>query len=205
MSLEWRARSASLVWSNPGLVVGFPDRGQRREYRDLGAAVPAAPQSRPAISAAPPASRSCCSSLRPMRLAAPSARSFRARTSSGSACSTMAFERCRRPLGRDGGRGLLRGAVGDHPASARHDDGRGAPPLNVAWVIVPLIYIAECFSWYAVLTRHYPAQRHRELAMGRRLLHCRRWPLLVAAEFDGAVRVILVITIIGIAATWRFS
>src|ERR1700748_1647767 len=24
--------------------------------------------------------------------------------------------------------------------------------LNVAWVIVPLIVIAECFSWYAVLT-----------------------------------------------------
>src|SRR5271154_1724050 len=27
--------------------------------------------------------------------------------------------------------------------------------LNAAWVIVPLIVIAECFSWYAVLTTHY--------------------------------------------------
>src|SRR5271169_1452382 len=27
--------------------------------------------------------------------------------------------------------------------------------LNVAWVIVPLILIAECFSWYAVLTTNY--------------------------------------------------
>ena len=27
--------------------------------------------------------------------------------------------------------------------------------LNIAWVIVPLIVIAECFSWYAVLTTHY--------------------------------------------------
>ena len=27
--------------------------------------------------------------------------------------------------------------------------------VNVAWVIVPLILIAECFSWYAVLTTHY--------------------------------------------------
>ena len=27
--------------------------------------------------------------------------------------------------------------------------------LNAAWVIVPLILIAECFSWYAVLTTHY--------------------------------------------------
>src|SRR6266481_769182 len=27
--------------------------------------------------------------------------------------------------------------------------------LNAAWVILPLILIAECFSWYAVLTTHY--------------------------------------------------
>src|SRR5215211_2047711 len=27
--------------------------------------------------------------------------------------------------------------------------------LNVAWVILPLIIIAECFSWSAVLTRNY--------------------------------------------------
>jgi hypothetical protein len=27
--------------------------------------------------------------------------------------------------------------------------------LNAAWVIVPLILIAECFSWHAVLTRNY--------------------------------------------------
>src|SRR5215208_6909197 len=27
--------------------------------------------------------------------------------------------------------------------------------LNAAWVILPLILIAECFSWYAVLTTNY--------------------------------------------------
>ena len=27
--------------------------------------------------------------------------------------------------------------------------------LNVAWIIVPLILIAECFSWYAVLTTNF--------------------------------------------------
>src|SRR4029077_5576690 len=27
--------------------------------------------------------------------------------------------------------------------------------LNAAWVIVPLILIAECFSWHAVLTKRY--------------------------------------------------
>src|SRR5262249_60104219 len=26
---------------------------------------------------------------------------------------------------------------------------------NIAWVILPLIFIAECFSWYAVLTTNY--------------------------------------------------
>src|ERR1700761_7554674 len=30
-----------------------------------------------------------------------------------------------------------------------------ATAVNVAWVLVPLILIAECFSWYAVLTTHY--------------------------------------------------
>src|SRR5215475_6617423 len=27
--------------------------------------------------------------------------------------------------------------------------------LNAAWAVVPLILVAECFSWYAVLTRNY--------------------------------------------------
>ena len=38
-------------------------------------------------------------------------------------------------------------------ASPRHDDGVDA--ATVAWTIVPLILIAECFSWYAVLTTDY--------------------------------------------------
>src|SRR5262247_4584532 len=29
--------------------------------------------------------------------------------------------------------------------------------LNVAWAIVPLILVAQCFSWYAVLTTNYLA------------------------------------------------
>src|SRR6202158_1186340 len=27
--------------------------------------------------------------------------------------------------------------------------------MHAAWLILPFILIAECFSWYAVLTRHY--------------------------------------------------
>ena len=47
MSLQWRARSSSLAWSNPaGLVVGSVDAGQRRQYRGLVLAVPPAQEPR---------------------------------------------------------------------------------------------------------------------------------------------------------------
>ena len=53
--------------------------------------------------------------------------------------------------------------------------------VNAAWVIVPLILIAECLSWYAVLTTKLSRQRHREFAVGGRLLRRRRRPLPPAA------------------------
>src|SRR6476659_1782078 len=71
--------------------------------------------------------------------------------------------------------------------------------LNAAWVLVPLIVIAECFSWYAVLTRNYLGNAIENsiwavafLAVGIGL--CRLLP-----EFDGQVRVVLAIAISGIA------
>src|ERR1700680_3441350 len=71
--------------------------------------------------------------------------------------------------------------------------------LNAAWVIVPLILIAECFSWYAVLTTDYLGNAIENsiwaiafLVVGIGL--CRLLP-----EFDGPVRVVLAIAIIGIA------
>src|SRR6478672_6479224 len=71
--------------------------------------------------------------------------------------------------------------------------------LNAAWVLVPLIVIAECFSWYAVLTRNYLGNAIENsiwavafLAVGIGL--CRLLP-----EFDGPVRVVLAIAISGIA------
>src|SRR5262245_44245778 len=76
--------------------------------------------------------------------------------------------------------------------------------LNAAWVIVPLILIAECFSWYAVLTKKYVANAIENsiwalaffiVAVGL----CRLLP-----EFDGAARVALVIAIIGIAGYLAF-
>jgi len=76
--------------------------------------------------------------------------------------------------------------------------------LNAAWVIVPLILIAECFSWYAVLTTNYlgNAIENSIWAVAFFLVGiglCRLLP-----EFDGPVRVVLAITIIGIAAYLAF-
>ena len=76
--------------------------------------------------------------------------------------------------------------------------------VNVAWVIVPLILIAECFSWYAVLTTHYLHNAIENslwavafLIIGIGL--CRLLP-----EFDGPARAVLAIAIVGIAAYLAF-
>jgi hypothetical protein len=76
--------------------------------------------------------------------------------------------------------------------------------LNAAWVIVPLILIAECFSWYAVLTTSYLGNAIENsiwavafFVVGIGL--CRLLP-----EFDGPVRVVLAIAIIGIAGYLAF-
>ena len=72
--------------------------------------------------------------------------------------------------------------------------------LNIAWLIVPLILIAECFSWHAVLTTHYlnNAIENSIWAVAFFLVGvglCRLLP-----EFDGPVRVVLAVTIAGIVA-----
>jgi hypothetical protein len=76
--------------------------------------------------------------------------------------------------------------------------------VTIAWLVVPLILIAECFSWYAVLTTNYLGNAIENsiwavaffaigIALGR---------LLPAV--DGAVRVALVIGIVGIAGYIAF-
>src|SRR5215510_4451702 len=76
--------------------------------------------------------------------------------------------------------------------------------LTAAWVIVPLILIAECFSWYAVLTKKYVGNAIENsiwalaffiVAVGL----CRLLP-----ECDGAARVALVVAIVGIAGYLAF-
>src|SRR5246500_4929180 len=76
--------------------------------------------------------------------------------------------------------------------------------LNAAWAIVPLILIAECFSWHAVLTTNYLGNAIENsiwavafFVVGIGL--CRLLP-----EFDGLVRVVLAIAITGIAAYLAF-
>src|SRR5437667_9118177 len=76
--------------------------------------------------------------------------------------------------------------------------------LNAAWVILPLIVIAECFSWYAVLTTNYLGNAIENsiwavafFIVGIGL--CRLLP-----EFHGVVRVVLAIAIAGIAGFLAF-
>src|SRR5258706_11752502 len=76
--------------------------------------------------------------------------------------------------------------------------------LNAAWVLVPLVLVAECFSWYAVLTTNYLGNAIENsiwavafLAVGIGL--CRLLP-----EFNGPVRVVLAIAITGIVAYLAF-
>ena len=76
--------------------------------------------------------------------------------------------------------------------------------LKVAWVIVPLILIAECFSWYAVLTTNYwgNAIENSIWAVAFFLIGiglCRLLP-----EFDGPVRAVLAVAIVGIAGYLAF-
>jgi hypothetical protein len=76
--------------------------------------------------------------------------------------------------------------------------------LNAAWMIVPLIIIAECYSWYAVLTTDYfgSAVENSIWAATFFLIGiglCRLLP-----EFDGPARAVLAIAISGIGGYLTF-
>jgi hypothetical protein len=76
--------------------------------------------------------------------------------------------------------------------------------LSAAWVIVPLIMIAECFSWYAVLTKNFLGSAIENSIWGIcfLIIGIDLWRLL--AEFGGPTRVALEIAIIGIAGYLAF-
>jgi hypothetical protein len=76
--------------------------------------------------------------------------------------------------------------------------------LKIAWAVTPLVLIAECVSWYAVLTTNYLGNAVENsiwavafFAVGIGL--CRLLP-----EFDGPVRVVLAVAIVGIAGYLTF-
>jgi hypothetical protein len=76
--------------------------------------------------------------------------------------------------------------------------------VNAAWLIVPLILIAECFSWYAALTTNYLGHAIENSIWGFAFTVvgvglCRLLP-----EFDGLVRLVLAIGIVGIAGYVAF-
>jgi hypothetical protein len=76
--------------------------------------------------------------------------------------------------------------------------------VNAAWAIVPLIVIAECFSWHAVLTTKYlhNAIENSIWALVFFIIGvglCRLLP-----EFDGAVRMVLIVSIVGIVLFLAF-
>src|SRR5450631_2778886 len=164
-----------------GLVVGSVDPGQRRKYRGLVLAVPPAPRtadwrSRRHVRHRAHA-RALCGLCFWLRIqVVPSARG----------CSTdllvrhLAVERCRRPVGSNRGRGLLRGAMGDYPAPTGHDDGsrhhlerrvgdRAADPHRG-------MLLMACGADHPLL-----GQRHRKFDMGCCLLRRWDWPWPVAA------------------------
>jgi hypothetical protein len=87
-----------------------------------------------------------------------------------------------------------------HLGTMTHSD----TTLNAAWMIVPLILIAECFSWYAVLTTNYlgNAIENSIWAIAFALVGIGLCRLLV--EFGGPVRMILVAAILGIAGYLAF-
>jgi len=76
--------------------------------------------------------------------------------------------------------------------------------LNAAWVIVPLILIAECFSWYAVLTTDYLGNAIENSIWAAAFFLVGIGLARLLPEFDGPVRLVLAIAIIGIAGYLAF-
>ncbi|WWP83772.1 hypothetical protein V5279_10430 [Bradyrhizobium sp. 26S5] len=75
--------------------------------------------------------------------------------------------------------------------------------VTIAWIIVPLIVIAECFSWYAVLTTHYLCNAI-ENSIWAVVFFLVGIALCLLPEFHGPVRWAFIVAIVGIAAFLAF-
>jgi hypothetical protein len=76
--------------------------------------------------------------------------------------------------------------------------------VNAAFVIVPLILIAEAFSWYAVLTKKYWANALENSIWAVAFFIVGLGLFRLLPEFEGPVRAVLVVTIVGIAGYLAF-
>ena len=76
--------------------------------------------------------------------------------------------------------------------------------INAAWVIVPLILVAECFSWHAVVTTNYLGNAIENSIWAVAFFIAGIGICRLLPEFDGALRVILAGTVVGIVVYLAF-
>jgi hypothetical protein len=76
--------------------------------------------------------------------------------------------------------------------------------VTAAWVVVPLIVVAECFSWYAVLTKNYLGNAIENSIWGVAFFIVGIGLCRLVPEFHGPVVVVLAIALIGIAGYLAF-
>ena len=76
--------------------------------------------------------------------------------------------------------------------------------LNAAWVVMPLILIAECFSWHAVLTTNYLGNAIENSIWGVAFFAVGIGLCRLLLEFDGPIRFVLALAIVGIAGYLTF-
>ncbi|HLJ00904.1 MAG TPA: hypothetical protein VKT76_14405 [Bradyrhizobium sp.] len=79
-----------------------------------------------------------------------------------------------------------------------------ATAVSAAWVIVPLILIAECFSWHAVLTTNYLGNAIENSIWAVAFFIAGIGVCRLMAEFDGGVRLLLALTVVGIVVYLAF-
>ena len=76
--------------------------------------------------------------------------------------------------------------------------------VNAAWVIVPLILIAECFSWHAVVTTNYLGNAIENSIWAVAFFIAGIGICRLLPEFDGGLRIILVGALVGIVVYLAF-
>jgi len=76
--------------------------------------------------------------------------------------------------------------------------------VTAAWVIVPLILIAECFSWHAVVTTNYLGNAIENSIWAVAFFIAGIGICRLLPEFDGGLRIILVGALVGIVVYLAF-